>query len=245
RHHHDVIAPGGLDHLHQLVVAVEIDGLEAAADRRVELRDARLFHDAVPRREEQVGTVLVRAGVDDRLNLLSLVQRDEVDEGSTSGGALLHRNLMSAQAVYPAPVREEQQVRVGGRGEQVGHVVVVTQVAALHAAAAPALAPEGVGGDGLDVTLLRENDDDLFVLDQIQGVELAGVDGDPGPTLSAVAIAYLSELVLDHRAQLLLAAEDRLELLNAVPQLAHLVPQFLTLQLRQPPELHIEDEVGL
>ena len=224
---------------------MQVDRLQPAANRRVELRDSGLLDDAVLRGEEQVRAVFVRAGVDDRLDLLPLVQRDEVDEGGAAGGALLHRDLVSAEAVYPAAVREEQQVGMGGGGQQVRDVVVVAQVAALHAPTAPTLPAERVGGDRLDVALLRQDDDDFFVFDEIERVEVAGVDGEASPPLVAIALAQLAQLVLDDRAELLLAPQDRLELLDLLAEVAELVAQLLALELREPPELHVEDEVRL
>ena len=174
-----------------------------------------------------------------------MVQRDEVDQRGAAGGALLHRDLVSAEAVYPAAVREEQQVGMGGGGQQVRDVVVVAQVAALHAPAAPTLPAEGVGGDRLDVALLRQDDDDFFVFDEIERVEVAGVDGEASPSLVAVALAQLAQLVFDDRVELLLAPQDRFELFDLFAELAELVAQLLALELREPPQLHVEDEVRL
>ena len=107
------------------------------------------------------------------------------------------------------------------------------------------MTPEGVGSDRLDVALLRQDDDDFLVFDEIERVEVAGVDGEASPALVAVSLAELAQLVLDDRAELLLAPQDRLELLDLLAELAQLVAQLLALELREPPELHVEDEVRL
>ena len=130
------------------------------------------------RGEEQERAVLVGAGVDDGLDALVGPEREEVDERGAARGALLHRDLVRAQPVRPAAVREEQQVRVRGGGEQVLDVVLVAQVAAAHAAPTATLAAERVGRDRLDVALAREHDDDLFVVDEVEHVEIADVDGE-------------------------------------------------------------------
>src|SRR5262249_17106354 len=78
RYHDDVVASGGLDHFHQLVVAVQVDCLQSASDGGIELRHPRLLDHAILRRKEEVRAVFVRAGVDDRLDLLPLTQRHQV-----------------------------------------------------------------------------------------------------------------------------------------------------------------------
>ena len=138
-------------------------------------RHARLLHHAVARGKEQVRAVFVRAGVDDRFDVLVGLQRDEVDERGAARGAVLHRDLVRPQPVHAAAVREEQQVRVRGRREQVLDVVLVAEVAAAHALAAAALRAELVDRDRLDVALLRQHDDELFVLDEVEVGEVAGV----------------------------------------------------------------------
>ena len=62
------------------------------------------------------------------------------------------------------------------RGEQVRDEVLVAQVAAAHASATAPLPAERVGRDGLDVALARQHDDDLFVVDEVEHVEVADVD---------------------------------------------------------------------
>src|SRR5256886_9106797 len=134
---------------------------------------------------------------------------------------------------------------MGGGDQQAREGVVAARVSALLALTAPTLPADRVGGDRLDVALLRQDDDDFFVFDEIERVEVAGVDGEASPSLVAVALAQLAQLVFDDRVELLLAPQDRLELLDLFAELAELVAQLLALELREPPELHVEDEVRL
>ena len=132
-----------------------------------------------------------------------------------------------------------------GGGEQVLDVVLVAQVAAAHTATAATLPAERVGGDRLHVAAVREHDDDLFVLDEVERVEIAGVDRELRLARVGVGLAHLGELVLDHRAELGVAREDRLELLDRRLELTELVAQLLALELGEPAELHVEDVVRL
>ena len=97
------------------------------------------------RGEEQVLVRLVVAGVDDRLDVLVGLERQQVHDGRAPRRALLHRDLVRLEPVHPPEVREEQQVGVGRGGEDVGDVVLVAQLGAGDAATAAALAAEGVG----------------------------------------------------------------------------------------------------
>ena len=74
---------------------------------------------------------------------------------------------------------------MGGGGEDVGDVVVVAQLGAGHAPPAPALGPERVGRDRLDVAPLRHRDDELLVVDEVLDVDVADVVGDLGARSSA------------------------------------------------------------
>ena len=63
------------------------------------------------RREEQVLVRVEARVVDDRLDLLVGLERDEVDDGRSPRRALLHRDLVRAQPIDLAAVGEQQQVR--------------------------------------------------------------------------------------------------------------------------------------
>ena len=61
------------------------------------------------------------------------------------------------------------------RREQVLDVVLVAEVAAAHALAAAALRAELVDRDGLHVAPVRQHDDELFVLDEVEVGEVARI----------------------------------------------------------------------
>ncbi len=98
RDHEHVVGTGRLDHPNQLVAVVQVDRDQTTSQRRVVLRHAGLLHDAVAGGKEQVHTVLVGAGIDDRFDVLVALQRDEVHQRGTARGAVLHRDLVRARA---------------------------------------------------------------------------------------------------------------------------------------------------
>ena len=151
--------------------------------------------------EEEEAVRLVVARVDDRLDVLAGLQLQQVRHRRAAGGALLLRDLVRLEAVDAPEVREEQQVGVGGGGEDVADVVLVAQLGPGHAAAAAALGPERVGGDRLDVALGRQRDDELLVVDEVLDVHVADVEGDLGAPLVGELLLDLGQLVLDDGAQ--------------------------------------------
>jgi hypothetical protein len=71
--------------------------------------------------------------------VLAGLQLQQVRHRGAAGGALLLRDLVGLEPVHAPEVGEEQEVGVGGGGEDVADVVLVAQLGAGHAAAAAAL----------------------------------------------------------------------------------------------------------
>ena len=173
--------------------------------------------------------------------MLVALQRDKVDQRGTARGAVRHRDLVRAQAVDAAAIREEQQVRVRSRRQQVLDPVLLTQLAAAHALAAPGLRAELVDRNGLDVAPVREREHELLVLDEVEVGEISGVGQNGRTALVAVLVLDRSELVFDDCAQLDFVGEDRFELGDRLCELFVLVAQLLALERGQSPQRHVED----
>ena len=109
---------------------------------RVVLVERRLLHRALAGGEEQEALAGEVAGVDDRLDRLARLQRQQVDDRHALGRALPLGDLQRPQAVHLAAVGEEQQVGVGGGEDDVADEVVGLELGPGHAAAAAALGLE-------------------------------------------------------------------------------------------------------
>ena len=109
----DVVGAVRLDDPHQLVAVAQVERDEAVATRLVVLGHQGLLHLAVLGGEEQVPLGREVAGVDDRLDVLVGRERQQVDDRHALRRALPLGDLVRAQPVHLAPVREEQQVGVG------------------------------------------------------------------------------------------------------------------------------------
>ena len=121
-------------------------------------------------------------------------------------------------------------------------------VARVHRARpAPAAPLRAVLGDGhpLDVAEVRDGDDDLLVGDQVGDVDLALLRDDLRAALVAVAVANFLKLVGDDLLHHGGAREDRLEVRDAIRELAVLRRELLALEPGEARQAHVEDRLRL
>ena len=137
--------PDGLDDSHQLVAVAQVEGDEPVASAVVVLVERGLLDHAHAGGEEQVALAGEVAGVDDRLDVLAGLQRQQVDDRHALGGALALGDVHRPQAVDPTTVAEEQQERVSRGEDDVVDDVVGLQLGAADTATAAALRLEAVG----------------------------------------------------------------------------------------------------
>ncbi len=243
--HEDVVVACGFDHSHQLVAFAQIECDEPVAAAVVVLVERGLLDNAEPRGEEQVSLAGEVAGVDDGLDRLPRLQRQQVDDGHPLGCAFALGDVHGSQSIDTSTIAEEQQEGVSGGEDHVSDDVVGLQLGAADPTATTTLRLEAVGGDRLDVLRLGHHDDQLFVFDQVEVGHLALVEAD-------LADPRCGELFFDRRhlgADDLVAhhrvGEDRFEfddLGTNVDELSFDVDAAQPGELRQ---AHLEDVLGL
>ena len=114
------------------------------------------------------------------------------------------------------------------------------------AQAASLLGSESAARLPLDIAAVRQRDDDLFARDQVLGGEVARrVAGDVSSALVAVFLGDVLHLLFDQHPDLLLGGQDRLQVGHQLDDLLVLLLDLVALQLREPPERHVEDGFGL
>ena len=149
---------------------------------------------------------------------------------------------MHLEPVDLAEVREEHDVVVRGRHEEVLDEVVVLERHALDALAATLLRAIGRHGEALDVAGVRDGDDHVLLGDEVLDVEVLGDDGgDGGTPLVAEAGRDVAQLVRDDGEDLLGMGEQVLEVLDVAVELGDLVDELLALEAGQALEAHLED----
>ncbi len=182
RHDEHVVGTRGVEHTHQLVPVTEVDGDQAVGARLVVVGQRGLLHHPVARDEHQVPVVGELTGVDHRFDLFVRVELQKVDDSSAPRRSVHQGDLVGLQPVDLALVCEEEQVRVGARGEHPHEQIVVFEAGTLHTAATAALSTEDIGRDGLHVAALTEGDHDVLVVDEVLHLHVAGIEGDLAAT---------------------------------------------------------------
>ena len=147
RDHQDVVVAVGVDDADQLVALAQVDRDDPVGlQRRVVLLEPRLLDDAVLRRGDEVLRLLEVTGGDDGADRLPLRERQEVRDRAALRLARLERKLVHLEPVDLADGREEEDVVVRRRDEEMLDVVLVLELHAHDPDAAAALLPVGVDG---------------------------------------------------------------------------------------------------
>src|SRR5882672_7494781 len=237
----DVVLAVGHLHVDQLVALLDVDGANAVRAWIPEFRQHRLLHDAVLGREHEVLILGELAHRDQRGEPLVGFHRHAVDDRLAARGARRLRDLVHLEPVALALFREEHQVVVGRRDEQVLDPVVFLGVRADHALPAAPLAPIGGHRQPLDVARVRDGDHHVFFGDQILDREVALVRHDLGAALVAEAVRQLGQLLLEDLHAAGLRAEDVLAVLDEAPDVLQLLVELGDLEGGEPRQPHVED----
>ena len=134
---------------------------------------------------------------------------------------------------------------MGGGNKEILDEILFARAHALASGAAAALLPVGRDRGALHVAGMAHRHRDLLVGDQVFQADLGSFVLDDGAALVAVFLLDLFELLHDHAAQLLLAAENRFVLGDAVAHLRQFLQNFVDRQPRQPVQLQFQDGVSL
>ena len=107
------------------------------------------------------------ARLHDRAHRLALAERQQVHDRAALGLARAERQLVHLQAVDLADVREEEDIVVRRGDEEVLDVVVLLQVHAHHALAAPPLLAVSRDREPLDVVRAGDRDHHVLLGDHV------------------------------------------------------------------------------
>src|SRR5690606_149939 len=134
---------------------------------------------------------------------------DQIDDGGTPGAATGFGDLVAFEPVHPAPVGEEEDIRVRRGDDEVFHEVLRLSAEGRDAAPAPPLAAVRSDGQPLDVPVVGQGDDDVLFGDEVLDVEvLFRRRGDLGAAGIVVLLLDLQQLVFDDGVPLLVVLQD-------------------------------------
>ncbi len=175
---HDVVLTirnGRTDEVVVLVQRHRDDARSAPVDER---RQRRLFHRAARGRHEHI--VLLVEGLDRQYggDLLTRLQRKQIDQRFAARAASAHRRLVYLHPVHPAPVGEAQQHVVGVGHEQLLDPVVFLGARGQLAPAAAALRTVFRQRLALDVARVRDGDHQVLRGDEVFDIDVVSIDLD-------------------------------------------------------------------
>src|SRR5438128_4304864 len=164
----------------------DADGDDAAGARVPERGQVSLLDDALPRRhDDELLPFFCGEFLDgeERRNAFPFLHLHEIRDRLALSTWTDVRDLVDLEPVGAAAVREDHDVRVGGRDEEVAHEILFARAHADAPLAAAALHPVGRDGGSLDVARIRDRDRHVLIGNQVFDPELAALVDDLGPSL--------------------------------------------------------------
>ena len=239
--HEDVVAAAGLDDPDELVAVAQVEGDQPVPPARVIGVERRLLHRALPGGEEQEALAGEVAGVDDRLDRLTRLQRQQVDDRHALRRALALGDV-EARRRYTLPKLEKNN-------RWAWAVVKMTWRTRSSAFSLAPLTPRPPRAwvlnerrrHRLDVLRLGHHDDELLVVDEVLDRHVAGVEGDLAHARRGELLLDRQQLVLDDAAQQHRVGEDRFQLTDRRADVCQLGLEVDARQPGQLAQLHVED----
>ncbi len=159
--------------------------------------------------------------------------------------ARAHRKLVHLHPVDLALRGEEEHVIVRARDEEVLDEIVLAQVHALQALAAPLLLAVRGDRQSLHVTRARDRDDHVLFGDEVLDVEVLRCRGDRRAALVGELRADLGEFVLDDLQHEAHVGQHALEPVDLATKLSELLLDLVALEADETTQAHLEDRIGL
>ena len=182
---------------------------------------------------------------DDCRDLLLRQKLKQVHNRSSTRSSASLRDRISLEAINTSAVREEQNVIVRLRQQQILNVILINRLHSADSLSTTVLTAEIIHTHALNVSELRDCDNSVLIRDQILHRHVKLVKSDRGLSVIAVFLRDRKNLLADHAEQFLLICEDRPEFLDARHQLAILILNLLSLKTGQRTQTHIDDRLSL
>ena len=181
----------------------------------------------------------------DRRDGLILGEVEQVDDRLSASGPTTDRDLPHLDPVALAAAREDHDVVVRGRHEEVFNPVLVLGIHAAQATATTALGPVGVEREALHVALMGNREHHILLDDQVLDIEGANRLDDLGPPVVAVLFGNGAQLVLEDVHSPVFGLQDVAQVLDDEAYLVELVIELVDLEPRKARESHVQDRFHL
>ena len=168
---------------------------------------------------------------------------EHILDGATLRVLVALRNLVTLLPVAAALLCEEQQCVVHcGRIDILGEVVVA-MTGCLRTHTATALLMEVAQRSALDVTHVRDGDDNRIIGIEVFGIELVVEWDNLCTTLVAILLLNLEQILLHNLLTTLGVIENLLQLGNELLQVVELLVELINTQTCELSQAHINDSL--
>src|SRR6185503_10033701 len=241
---HFAIAVGHLrvDHRVALFDAHRDDPARARIAERAQLR---LLDDPPPRAHDDELVLFELLDGQQRGDAFALLHRHQVGDRLAAAVWADIGNLVHLEPVGAAAIREDHDVGVGRRDEEMADEILFARAHADPALAAAPLVPVVRDRSPLDVAGVADRDRHVFLGNQVLDPEFAFLRQDLRAPIIPVPVPHRPQLVDDDLHQQLFARQDRQQPFDQFEQLGQFIEDLLALQAGQPLELHVEDGLRL
>ncbi len=229
----------------ELVPLLEVDRDDPGRARVAVGREDRLLHEPLLRREEDEPVVGEAPGRGDRRDALPFRELDQVHERLAAGRGPERREVVGLHPVDLPLAREDEEIVVRRRDEEVLDHVLFLRRRARPPLPAAALRPVDRERRPLRVAAVRHGQDDLLLGDQVLDADLRRLGRDLRPARVAEPLLERRELALQDRGDALRAGEDLLQVRDRREDLLVLGHDLVPLEAREALEAHFENGLRL
>ena len=183
--------------------------------------------------------------MDHGLHPFALLHLQNIHDIGALGGLAALGDLVALLAVHLAGVREEKDVVVGGGGEHIHHIVLLTGGDTLAALSALTLGGIFADGGALDVSGRGESEHALLLFDQILDVDLVLHILDLGQAVVAEFIGDGLQFFLQNLAHQRIVGQNALIVGDLLFQLLIFLFQLFPVEALQSLQAHIQNGLRL
>ena len=229
-----------LENSNEFIILAEVDGAYAGLADILQLTEHETLHCAVFRHHVQEHIIAEFPHMYHRRDPLARLDRQDIYDIRALRDAARLGNEVALLSVHLTGVREEQDIVMGGGGEQHLHEVLLPCRHGGYALAAPLLGTVGIGGQTLYISRVSEGIDALLLLDEIFDVYIVLHVLYLRAALVSILVSYGDELFLQNAPEHLLAAEKFLVIGDLCFDLLVFRVQLFPVQTLQRFKTHIQ-----
>ena len=244
----DVLIAVSNRNVQQFIALTQRDGFQAVLSNVSEFRHGSTLDYALNSCKEQEVRIVAffRINVDDRLNLFSFRQVQQVDDRNSLGSPPVLRNFIALHAIDFADVRKEQNLIVRRSRNQMFDEIVIVNAHPLNAATAATLCLEIARWQPLDVAVVRQCDHDVFFFDQVFVFNAQNfADHQLGSAIITKFFLNFKQFLINNAVDALFMRQNIFKISNCFQSFLVFGIDFFTFQSCQANKSHVQNGLSL